>query len=184
MSDEFADVGRQRAREASGIPAAAAPVTGAAPDVIYLPDERQQEKKKVKSGSEKRQRSATVALRLLPADFERLKIEAAAARKSVAAYLVSGKFREEKTYRPRRRGRMVDDAALTKALVAFNRAGSNQNQIARALNELLLIAREQSNARLASEVESLTGAIRGVPAMFGEPVAAIKAALNYSGDDP
>ena len=69
--------------------------------------------------------------------------------------------------------------ALTQAVVAFNRAGNNQNQVARALNELLLVAREQGNARLAGEVEGLAAAIRGLPLMFAEPVAAILAALSH-----
>jgi Bacterial mobilisation protein (MobC) len=67
---------------------------------------------------------------------------------------------------------------LTQAVVAFNRAGNNQNQIARALNEFLLVAHEQSSARLASEIEARLAAI-------DEITAAIKAALNRGGsDDP
>jgi hypothetical protein len=128
-----------------------------------------------------------VFVRLLPADLARLKPEAAAANMSVAGYLASGRLGKEAAYRPRigQRRRAVDIVALTDALVAFNRAGNNQNQIARALNELLLVAHEQSNARLASEVAALSEAIRGLPVMFAEPVAAIMAAMNRSGsDDP
>ena len=165
-------------------PAPQEPRAGA--EIVYLPDDRQRTKK-VTSGSENRQRKSGVFVRLLPADLERLKPEAAAANMSVAGYLASGRLGKEKTFRPRvtRRRSTVDVAALTQAVVAFNRAGNNHNQIARALNELLLIAHEQSNAWLASEVAALAAAIRGLPAMFAEPVAAIMAALKRGGgDDP
>ncbi len=80
----------------------------------------------------------------------------------------------------RRRGRgPVDVAALTAALVAFNRAGNNQNQIARGLNELLIIAREQPDARLESLLMELADAGRGLPVLFAAPVAAILAALDH-----
>ena len=164
----------------------AAPPAGAGADIIYLPDGRQRTKK-VTSGSENRQRKCGVFVRLLPADLERLKPEAAATNMSVAGYLASGRLGKEATYRPRigQRRRTADIVALTDALVALNRAGNNQNQIARALNELLLIAHEHSNAWLASEVAALAEAIRGLPMMFAEPVAAIMAALNRGGsDDP
>ena len=60
--------------------------------VIYLPDQRQRTKK-VTSGSENRQRSTAIRVRVTPADAERLKAEAAAAGMSVAGYLVSGRLR-------------------------------------------------------------------------------------------
>jgi hypothetical protein len=167
-------------RQEADDPAEREPETRAgAPDVIYLPDTRQRTKK-VTSGSENRQRKAGVFVRLLPADEERLKTEAAAAGVSVAGYLASGRLGEETAYRPRlqRRRPTADVSALLDALVAFNRAGNNQNQIARALNELLLIAHEQSNARLESLVRELADAIRGLPAEFEAAVAAIKAALK------
>ena len=56
--------------------------------------------------------------------------------------------------------------------------GNNQNQTTRALNELLLIAHEQSNARLENLVQELADAIRGMPTLFAEPVAEILAALS------
>ena len=151
----------------------------AAPDIIYLPDERQQ-RKKVTSGSEKRQRSKAIRVRVLPADLERLKTEAAAAQMSVAGYLASGRLGKETANRPRlkRRRSAADVSALLDALVAFNRAGNNQNQIARALNELALIAREQSAARLENQIAALAEEIRGISAMFAEPVAAVMTALH------
>ena len=176
-SPRFDAAGRQEADAAPGARGAA--------DIIYLPDERQR-RKKATSGSEKRQRSKAIRVRVLPAEMERLKAEAAAARMSVAGYLASGRLGEEKAQRSRvtRRRATVDVSALMDALIAFNRAGNNQNQIARALNELLLVAHEQSNARLASEVEALAEAIRGLPVLFAEPVAAIMAALHRGDLEP
>ena len=72
----------------------------AAPDVIYLPDLRQRTKK-VTSGSEKRQRSRAIRVRVFPADEQRLKIEAAAAGMSVAGYLASGRLGDEAPDPPR-----------------------------------------------------------------------------------
>ena len=150
------------------------------PDVIQLPDGRPHRAKKVTSGSEKRQRTKAVRVRLHPADAERLKLEAANAGQSLAGYLAAGRLGPEAARRPRRRGRgPVDVAALTAALVAFNRAGNNQNQIARGLNELLIIAREQSDARLESLLLELADALRGLPMLFAAPVAAILAALDH-----
>jgi hypothetical protein len=152
---------------------------GDAPAVIHLPDLRQP-MKKVTSGSENRQRTTAVRVRLHPADAERLKTEAAAVGMSVAGYLAAGRLGSEAAPRPRKRGRApVDAAALTAALVAFNRAGNNQNQTTRALNELLLVARDQSNARLESMVLELADAIRGLPGLFAAPVAAILAAMGH-----
>jgi hypothetical protein len=68
--------------------------------------------------------------------------------------------------------------ALTQALVAFNRAGNNQNQTVRALNELALIARDQGLARVESQLRDLAAGIRGLPDLFAAPVAAIMAALS------
>jgi len=67
---------------------------------------------------------------------------------------------------------------LTQATVALNRVGNNQNQEVRALNELVLIAREQSNARLESLVLERIEALRQLPDLFAGVVAAIQAALN------
>jgi len=152
--------------------------------ILSICPTKRQRRKKATSGSENRQRSKAIRVRVAPADLERLKTEAAAARMSVAGYLASGRLGEETASRPRmtRRRPTVDVGALTDALVAFNRAGNNHNQIARALNELLLVAHEQSNARLASEVEALSEAIRGFPVLFAEPVAAILAALNHDSE--
>ena len=152
---------------------------GGAPSVIYLPDQRQRTKK-VTSGSENRQRSTAIRVRVTPADAERLKAEAAAAGTSVAGYLVSGRLTVEAATRPRmnRRPASADTAALTQALVELNRVGNNLNQIARALNELALVAREQGSRRLELRIEALDAAIRDAPDVLAVPLAAIQAALS------
>ena len=159
---------------------AVAAETRAGADVIYLPDDRQRTKK-VTSGSENRQRRNVERFRTDDIERAALHEQLRALGLSLGEYVMQlGKIAGGEISRPRRRGRAsVDTVALTQAVVAFNRAGNNQNQIARALNELLLIAHEQSHARLESMVEELVDAIRGMPVLFAEPVAAVMAALNY-----
>jgi hypothetical protein len=158
---------------------AAEETRGGVPEVIYLPDQRQCTKK-VTSGSENRQRNTAIRVHVTPADAERLKAEAAAAGTSVAGYLASGRLLSEAATRPRmnRRPVSVDTAALTQALVELNRVGNNQNQIARALNELVLIARDERDRRLETRIEQLADAIRGLPVAFAVSLAAIQAALS------
>jgi len=153
----------------------------APPAVIHLPDERQP-KKKVSSGSENRQRTRAVRVRLHPADAKRLKDEADAAGMSVAGYLAAGRLGEEAAPRPRirRRRTTADAAALLQALVDFNRAGGLLNQAVRALNTLSLFAEEHRGAPLAVEVAELRRTIEDLRGQFSVPVAAIQAAL---GDD-
>lgn len=172
MTDKPAHAERQEAD--------AAPEARAAADIIYLPDERRR-RKKATSGSNKRKRHNVERFRTSDDEHEALQERLRASGLSLGEYVMQlANIAGGKISRPRRRSRAaVDDLALTQAVVAFNRAGNNHNQIARALNELLLIAHEQSNARLASEVEMLAEAIRGLPLMFAEPVAAIMAALDH-----
>ncbi len=171
-SPRFDAAGRQKAD--------AAPAARGAADVIYLPDERQR-RKKATSGSDRRKRHHVERFRTNDAEHEALHERLRASGLGLGAYvMLLADIGGSKAARPRRRSRAaVDDVALTQAVVAFNRAGNNQNQVARALNELLLVAREQGNARLAGEVEGLAAAIRGLPLMFAEPVAAILAALSH-----
>ena len=68
---------------------------------------------------------------------------------------------------------------MTQALVELNRVGNNLNQIARALNELALIAHEQSSRRLELRIEELAAAISGAPDALALPLAAIQAALSH-----
>ena len=171
MTDRPASVESQGAQ--------AAPAPDAAPDIIYLPDERQQ-RKKVTSGSARRRRRNLEQFRTDDAEraalHEQLRVTGLSLGQFVMrlARIEGGKFS-----RSRRRGRAaVDTVALTQAVVAFNRAGNNQNQIARALNELALVARDQGAARLENQIAALAEDMRGMRTMFAEPVAAILAALN------
>lgn len=150
-----------------------------APGVIHLPDRRQLTKK-VTSGSNKRQRQHLERFRTDDAEHAALHEQLRATGLSLGAYVMRLAAIEGGTVsRARRRGRAaVDVMALTQALVAFNRAGNNQNQTTHALNELVLIAREQGCDRLASQVRELAAALRGLPDLFAAPVAAIMAALN------
>ena len=152
---------------------------GGAPAVIYLPDQRQRTKK-VTSGSENRQRSKAVRVRVTPDDAERLKQEAAAAGMSVAGYLAAGRLSVEAAPRPRmnRRPVSVDTPALTQALVELNRVGNNLNQIAHALNELLLIVQDGGDRRIELRIEQLDAAIRAAPDALTVTLAAIQAALS------
>ena len=171
MTDKSARAARQEAETAAPI--------GTAADIIYLPDERQQ-RKKVTSGSERRQRHHVERFRTDDSEHAALHERLRASRLSLGDYVMQcATIAGGKGSRPRRRGRaQVDLVALTQAIVAFNRAGNNQNQIARALNEIALVAREQSNTRLEFLVQELADAIRGIPDLFAAPVAAIIAALH------
>jgi hypothetical protein len=150
-----------------------------APDVIYLPDARQRTKK-VTSGSNRRKRQHLEQFRTDDTEHETLHEQLRASGLSLGAYVMQlAEIAGGKVSRPRRRGRAaVDDVALTQATVALNRVGNNQNQEVRALNELVLIAREQSNARLETLVLERIEALRRMPDLFAGPVAAIQAALN------
>jgi hypothetical protein len=172
MMDNPAHAERQEAEPAEA-------ETRAGADIIYLPDERQRTKK-ITSGSNKRKRQHLEQFRTDDAERDALREQLRATGLSLGEYVMQlAKIAGGKEARPRRRGRAAFDAvALTQAVVAFNRAGNNQNQIARSLNELLQIAREQSNARLESLVSELAEAVRGIPDLFAEPVAAIMAALD------
>jgi hypothetical protein len=177
MTDKLSDAGTQGADSAP--PAAEMP-----PDIIYLPDDRQRTKK-VTSGSENRRRHNFERFRTDDVEHDALHERLRASGFGLGEYVMqlaqieSGKFS-----RPRKRGRAaVDDVALTRAVAAFNRVGNNHNQTTRALNELALIAREKGASWLESQIMALAEAIRGMPAQFAEPVAAIMAALNPDGGD-
>lgn len=85
-----------------------------------------------RSGSQRRQRSRVWQIALSPTEFEEAQIKAAAAGLSPssfgrAALLGSPGVRA-------RRAPTVNAAVLAQAIAALNKAGSNLNQIARALN--------------------------------------------------
>jgi hypothetical protein len=150
-----------------------------APAVIHLPDLRQSTKK-VTSGSNKRQRQHLERFRTDAAEHAALHEQLRATGLSLGAYVMRlAAIEGGNVSRARRRGHApVDVVALTQALVAFNRAGNNQNQTARALNELVLIAREQGCDRLEKQVRDIAAAVRAGPDLFAAPVAAIMAVLN------
>ena len=161
----------------------AAPSAGAGADIIYLPDERQQQKQKAKSGSNRRKRQHVEQFRTDDAEHEALHERLRTSGLSLGEYVLQiGAFEGGKTSRRRRRREIKtpDDFEVlaSQIVVALNRGGNNLNQIARGMNEFLLIAHERSNAQLESFVLEVLDAIRGMPAQFEEPVAAIKAAFR------
>ena len=81
---------------------------------------------------------------------------------------------------PRARRRLsIDREALARAVVEFNRAGSNLNQVARALNEIAAAGRAgEERDRLAELVAELALPIRSLQTQFAVPVAAILAVLG------
>jgi len=150
------------------------------PDVIHLRDERQQ-KKKVTSGSETRRRRHLERFRTDDAEHEALQARLRASGKSLGAYvmdLAAIEGGDGSRARLSRGSSSVDSIALTRALVELNRVGNNQNQIARALNELVLIVREQGTRRLEVKIDQLAQAILDLPAAFAVPLAAIHAAMS------
>jgi hypothetical protein len=81
---------------------------------------------------------------------------------------------------PRARRRApVDEAALMRALVAFNRAHNNLNQIARTLNTLTLFAEEHGARRLVDMLDELRRPVALLPEQFAGPVAAILEAVGH-----
>ena len=153
---------------------------GGAPEIIYLPDQRQRTKK-VTSGSGNRRRKNVERFRTDDAEHLALEALVQANGGSLGAYVMQlAAIDSDIDSRPRlnRRPVSVDTAALTRALVELNRVGNNLNQIARALNELALIAHEQSSRRLELRIEELAAAISSAPDALAVPLAAIQAALS------
>lgn len=151
-----------------------------APEIIYLPDQRQHGRKKVTSGSENRQRTTAIRVRLHPADAARLKEEAADAGMSVAGYLASGRLGEEVAARPRLHRRRVraDVSAFLEGVVEIRRTNSLLNQQTRAANTFALFAEEHGAARLTEEVRAWRRSIDLLLKKFEGPIAAIHAALD------
>lgn len=133
--------------------------------------------KKVRSGSATRQRRHLEQFRTDDKEHAALHEKARACGLSFGAYIRTATLGEAG---PRARRRApVDVSALMEGVVALNRVGNNQNQIARALNELLLIAREQNSRSLEHLVLDLAASIRELPQQFAGPVAAILAAVRH-----
>lgn len=136
---------------------------------------------KSRHGSENRQRSAGILVKLTPADHQRVKTEAAAAGMSAAAYLATGRLNNETARRPRvnrRRHVAVNEAALLRALVAFNRASNNLNQVAYTGNRLMIVAEEHGAAELQEEAREIRRAVEALRNDMAAPLAAILAALT------
>ena len=123
-----------------------------APGVIHLGPPPIAAAKPARHGSEKRQRSACIPVKLTPDDYQRLKAEAAAAGMSAAGYLASGRLGAETADRPRLRVRSrlpkLDTELLARNNAELNHLGSNENQRAKVLNELRIYAREIGADRL------------------------------------
>jgi len=153
------------------------------PDVIYLPDETGQPERKWRSGSAKRKRQAAVLVRMLPAQLERIIADAAASKMTVPEYLLTGRLTDDVSA-PRRHRRIrapIDEAALMRALVAFNRASNNLNQLAHAGNRLALLSEQHGGIRdegIREDVRALSGAVDHLREEFSQPVAAILEALR------
>jgi hypothetical protein len=152
-----------------------------APEVIHLPPPADIPREVTRHGSEKRQRSDGVFVRLLPPQKARLKSEAADAGMTIPAYLLEGRLGPDTTP-PRRRPRRIptlETEALMKALVAFNRANNNLNQTTHTGNTMMLFADEYGSERLADHAADLARAVENLRADMAPALAAILAALDY-----
>jgi hypothetical protein len=124
--------------------------------------------KKGRSGSEKRQRTAILNVRLTPEEKAAISAKAAAAGLDAAAFI---RRQAIDTPGPRTRRRMaVDVAELARARGALGYVGNNLNQIARAVNvggaEALLDERRDvatALARLNSLMDEITAAMGQAP---------------------
>jgi hypothetical protein len=155
---------------------------GASPARCIPPEHERQRKKKVISGSETRRRQHLERFRTDDVEHEALHARRRASGKSLGAFVMDlAAIDGDSGSRARlsRGSASIDSIALTKALVELNRVGNNINQIARALNELALIAHEQSSRRLESQINDLTEAIYAMPDTLAIPLAAIHAAMNH-----
>jgi hypothetical protein len=150
------------------------------PEVIYLDDQRQAGRKKVTSGSSKRQRSIAILVRVHPADAARLKEEAAAAGISVAGYLASGRLGTEAAARPRiyRRRVRADVSAYLQGVVEFRRNNTLLNQQTHAVNTAMLLAEQYGAEVLAKKVDEWRRSLDLMREQNAVPLAAIQAALD------
>jgi hypothetical protein len=134
-------------------------------------------------GSDKRRRSHLEQFRTDDDEHDELERRARDAGLSVSAYSRQCTIGPDTTP-PRRRPRRiatVETEALMTALVAFNRANNNQNQLARTGNTLLLFAEEYGSERLAELARDL---VRGVEELRADMAPALAAILAAIGHDP
>jgi hypothetical protein len=135
---------------------------------------------KSRHGSENCQRVEVVHVRVFPHELERLKVEAAAAGMSVAGYLRTGRLGDDAAG-PRIRQRLpaVEAELLARNNAELNHIGSNLNQTTRALNELVLIAREIGNDPLARANLDAIERTRAIIADLAVTFAANRCAAGY-----
>jgi hypothetical protein len=136
--------------------------------------------RKSQHGSETRQRRTAIRVRVFPHEMERLKSEAAAAGMSVAGYLRSGRLGEGAAGpRVRRRLPVIEARLLAQADAEMNHIGSNINQTARALNELLLSGVQSGDDRLGRLIEDILEMNRTAYRDLAVTLAATRQAAGY-----
>jgi hypothetical protein len=158
-----------------------------APTVIHLgPPPDVAAPAKARHGSEKRQRSAGVLVKVTPTDHQRLKADAAAAGMSVAGYLASGRLGDETASRPRARQRRrlpkIEAELLARNNAELNWLGNNQNQTTRALHELRIIAREIGADRLEYLIIDAIERSEAIAADLTRTLAANRRACGYDSE--
>jgi Mobilization protein NikA len=152
-----------------------------APAVIHLPPPPDiAAPPKARHGSGKRRRTHLEQFRTDDDEHAELERRARDAGLSVSAYNRQCTIGED-TAPPRRRPRRIATAeaeALMTALVAFNRANNNLNQLARSANTLALFAEEHRH-RLADLTGDLVQAVEDLREDFAPSLAAIRAAIGH-----
>jgi hypothetical protein len=158
-------------------PASASEAAG----VIHLPPPDDTRPAKTRSGSNKRRRERLEKFRTDDDEHAELERRARDAGMTVSAYLRHCTIGPDTTP-PRRRPRRIptlETEALMKALVAFNRANNNLNQLARNGNTLVLFAAEYGSERLADYAADLLRGVEDLRAEMAPALAAILAAIGY-----
>jgi hypothetical protein len=158
------------------------------PAIIHLPyvPPPEASPRKTRRGSEKRQRTAGILVKLTPADHERVKTEAAAAGMSAAGYLASGRLGDEAADRPRMQLRTrlpkLDAELLARNNAELNHIGSNENQRARVLNELRIYAHELGADRLERIIIDEIEQTRAIRDDLSRTLAMNRRALGYDSE--
>jgi hypothetical protein len=120
------------------------PLRGGCP--VLNPDPVAQSPLRRRSGSETRQRRG-MSIRLLPDEHAAISEKARAAGMSIASYIRACALGDAG---PRaRRSPPINAELLAHAVAALNKAGSNLNQIARALNSTQAVGARESAAALS-----------------------------------
>ena len=151
------------------------------PDVICLPDQRQQGRKKVTSGSQKRRRRNLERFRTDDTEHAALREMVRASGKSLGAYVMQLVGIEGgKGSRPRmiRRRVRADVSAFLRGVAEIRRVNSQLNQQTHAANTAMLFAEEHGAARLEDEVRAWRRELERLREQFAGPIAVIHAALD------